>query len=328
MKTRQQDLKVVVIGGGTGLSTMLKGLKQYTTHITAVVTVSDNGGGSGKLRREMGITPPGDIRNCLVALANTEPMMEKLLQYRFKEGGLCGQSFGNLFLAALTEITGSFEEAIKFSSNVLAITGKVLPVTYEDVHIEACFEDGEKIIGETQIVEYGKAHDLGIQKLTLKPEAPLPAKEVMIAIEEADLIVFGPGSLYTSIISNLLVKEVTTQIAKSKADKIYVANVMTQPGETAKLSLEDHITVLEDYLGKGIIKKVIANNAPIPKKYLKQYIKDGANVLTVNTKHKIWQRIAKIEAPLVSINEDTGLVRHDSFQLAQCIFESAFNKNT
>ena len=328
MKIRQQDLKVIVIGGGTGLSTMLKGIKKYTPHITAVVTVSDNGGGSGKLRREMGMIPPGDVRNCLVALANTEPIMEKLLQHRFKEGDLCGQSFGNLFLAALTEITGSFEEAVKLSSNVLAITGKVLPVTYEDVHLEAVFQDNKKVVGETQIVEYGKANHLDIQQVSLGPRAPLPAKEVMTAIEEADLIVFGPGSLYTSIISNLLVDKVTAQIAKSKADKIYVANVMTQPGETTHLSLEEHVVVLERYVGEGIINKVIANNASIPKKYLKQYIADGAKVLKIDQNHEIWQRIEKIEAPLVSINKDTGLVRHDSLQLAQCIFESAFTKIT
>lgn len=328
MKIRQQNLKVVVIGGGTGLSTMLKGIKKYTSHITAIVTVSDNGGGSGKLRQEMGIIPPGDIRNCLVALANTEPIMEKLLQHRFKEGGLCGQSFGNLFLAALTEITGSFEEAVKVTSNVLAITGKVLPVTYEDVHLEAIFENGKKVVGETQIVEYGKENLLDIKEIHLKPKAPQPAEEVMTAIEEADLIVFGPGSLYTSIISNLLVEKVTEQIAKSKADKIYVANVMTQPGETTNLSLEDHVTVLENYVGKGIINLVIANNASIPEEYLKQYKEDGAKVLKVNEEHEVWKRTLRIEAPLVSINEKKGLVRHDSMKLAQCIFESALTKIT
>ncbi len=328
MKIRQQDLKVVVIGGGTGLSTMLKGIKKYTSHITAVVTVSDNGGGSGKLRQEMGMIPPGDIRNCLVALANTEPIMEKLLQHRFKEGGLCGQSFGNLFLAALTEITGSFEEAVKVTSNVLAITGKVLPVTYEDVHLEAIFEDGEKVIGETQIVDYSKEKLLDIKEIFLEPRNPKPAEEVMTAIEEADLIIFGPGSLYTSIISNLLVEKVTKQVAKSKADKIYVANVMTQPGETTHLSLEDHVMILENYVGKGIINVVIANNASIPEKYLKQYNDDGAKVLKVDEEHEVWTRIQRIDAPLVSINEKKGLVRHDSMKLAQCIFESALTKIT
>lgn len=328
MKIRHQDLKVVVIGGGTGLSTMLKGIKKYTSHITAVVTVSDNGGGSGKLRQEMGMIPPGDIRNCLVALANTEPIMEKLLQHRFKEGGLCGQSFGNLFLAALAEITGSFEEAVKVTSNVLAITGKVLPVTYEDVHLEAIFEDDKKVVGETQIVDYGKENLLDIKKVYLEPRAPQPTEEVMTAIEEANLIVFGPGSLYTSIISNLLVEKVASQIAKSKADKIYVANVMTQPGETTNLTLEDHVIALENYVGRGIINCVIANNASIPKKYLKQYNEDGAKVLKVNEEHEVWKRILRIEAPLVSINKENGLVRHDSMKLAQCIFESALTKIT
>lgn len=321
MANHNKHQKVVVIGGGTGLSTMLKGLKEYTSEITAIVTVADNGGGSGKLREEMGIIPPGDIRNCLVALANTEPMMEKLLQHRFKEGCLQGQSFGNLFLAALTEITGSFEEAVHVTSNVLAISGKVLPVTLEDVHLHAHFKDGKQIIGESEIEEYGKMSHQPITSIKLVPEEPMLNKAVITAIQEADKIILGPGSLYTSIIPNLLVKDICSYIACAKAQKIYIANIMTQPGETAELSLEEHLSVLEQYLGTQIIDEVIINNETVDSVYLKQYMEEGAQLLKANAKAPIWQRMKKIEAPLIKVNEEKKLIRHDPYKLAKCIFE-------
>ena len=322
MKPNQQDQKVVVIGGGTGLSTMLKGIKEYTSHITAVVTVADNGGGSGKLREEMGIMPPGDIRNCLVALANTEPIMEKLLQHRFKEGCLEGQSFGNLLLAALTEITGSFEEAVHVTGNVLAITGKVFPVTLEDVHLHAVFEDGNLVVGETEIVEYGKFYHRAIKSIELLPKEPALNPEVITAIQEADKIILGPGSLYTSIIPNLLVKDICKFIASSKAEKYYVANIMTQPGETSHFTLEEHIRILEKYLGHHILQKVIINNEQVQEPYLTQYVEDGANLLSINMADPIWQSIQKIESPLIKINTKKKLIRHDPKKLAKCIFES------
>lgn len=320
MKRSSQYQKVVVIGGGTGLSTMLKGLKEYTSHITAVVTVSDNGGGSGKLREEMGMMPPGDIRNCLVALANTEPIMEKLLQHRFREGCLEGQSFGNLLLAALTEITGSFEEAVHVTSNVLAITGKVLPVTLEDVHLHAVFQDGNLVVGETEIVEYGKLWQQPIRKIELIPELPALNPSILEAIAEADKIILGPGSLYTSLIPNLLVKDMPQCIAASCAEKIYIANIMTQPGETTHFDLEDHISVLEDYLGAEVLDKVIVNNAHVEEADLLNYIEDGANLLTVNQEHPIWQRIQLVEAPLLKANDKRHFIRHDPEKLAACIF--------
>lgn len=323
MKLEQQELKVVVIGGGTGLSTMLQGIKKYTKQITAIVTVADNGGSSGRLREEMGIMPPGDIRNCLVALANTEPIMEKVLQHRFKEGSLSGQSLGNLFLAALSEITGSFEEAVKVTSKVLAITGQVLPVTVEDVQLHAVFENGKEIIGETQIVDYGKLTHFSIQEIDLLPKAPEPVPEIALAIEEADVIILGPGSLYTSIISNLLVEGLPHMIMQSKAQKIYVANIMTQPGETTHFTLEEHITTLEKYLGKGVIEKVIVNSQQIATRDLEQYIQDGAQVLSVDVSHPIWEYTQRIEVPLVKINKSKKLIRHDSDKLAKCIFETA-----
>ena len=321
MKSMQQNKKVVVIGGGTGLSTMLRGIKKYTSEITAIVTVADNGGGSGKLREEMGIIAPGDIRNCIAALANTEPIMEKLLQYRFKEGSLQGQSFGNLFLAALSDITGGFEEAVRVTSNVLAITGKVLPVTLENVHLEANFEDGKCISGETEIVEYGKGSGHNIVTIRLVPSMPKPAPEVIEALEAADLIILGPGSLYTSIIPNLLVKDISQYISQAKAEKIYVANLMTQPGETTDIGLERHLMILEGYLGKGIINKVIVNNEVIEESYLKQYLEEGATVLMVDENHEIWDNVRRVEAPLVRIDENKKLIRHDADKLARCIFE-------
>ncbi|PHV71562.1 hypothetical protein CS063_03055 [Sporanaerobium hydrogeniformans] len=315
-----KERKVVVIGGGTGLSTMLKGIKKYTSAITAIVTVADNGGGSGKLREEMGIMPPGDIRNCLVALANTEPIMEKVLQYRFKEGSLKGQNLGNLFLAALTEITGSFEKAVHVTSNVLAITGQVLPVTLEDVQLYATFENGKQIEGETEIVDYGSREKVMIKDICLIPNNPRPVKEAVLAIKEADMILLGPGSLYTSIIPNLLVDRMPTLLQEAKGRKIYVANIMSQPGETTGFTVENHIEKLERYIGKNVLDSVIVNNACIPEEYLKEYEMDGAHVLTYDADHEIWRRIKKIEAPLAKFYTQRRIVRHDSKKLAECIF--------
>ena len=324
MNKQHEGVKVVVIGGGTGFATRLKGRKKYTSHITAIVTVADNGGGSGKIREEMGITPPGDIRNCLVALANTEPIMEKVLQYRFKEGSLKGQNLGNLFLAALAEITGSFERAVKVSGHVLAITGKVLPVTVENVQLCAEFENGRRVEGETEIVEYGKKTQHMIRHIALNPEKPLPVKEAIYALQEAELIIFGPGSLYTSIIPNLLVRFIPSLIEQSRAKKIYVANIMSQPGETTGFSVEDHINVLEQYMGSGVIDSVIVNSGEIPDEYLCQYLEEGADLLKFDEKHEMWHTIKRIEAPLVKLHEDKKLIRHDSEKLAECLFR-AFN---
>lgn len=314
--------KVVAIGGGTGLSTMLRGIKKYTPNITAIVTVSDNGGGSGKLRQEMNIIPPGDIRNCLVALANTEPMMKNLLQYRFKEGSLKGQNFGNLFLAALTDLSGNFEKAVQVTSNVLAITGKVLPVTLEDVELIATFENGVQIKGETQIVDYSKAEKVLIRDIVLSPEEPSPAEDVIQAIEEADIITLGPGSLYTSIIPNLLVGQVAHAVRRSKAKKIYIANMMSQPGETTGFSVEDHIRVLEQYGEGKLIDTVIVNNELIPEEYLKKYTEDGAHSLIKNDEDPIWESVECMDVPLVRINHEKEYIRHDSDKLAQYIFST------
>ena len=245
--------KIVVIGGGTGLSTMLRGLKYYTSNITAIVTVGDDGGGSGTLREDLGILPPGDIRNCILALADTEPLMEDLLQYRFKDGTLKGQSFGNLFLAAMDGISDNFEDAVQKMSSVLAVTGKVLPVTLDDMQLEAILENGNKVVGESQIPVEALNQKSKIKKLMINPENAEPLKDALDAIKEADAIVIGPGSLYTSIIPNLLVKKIRTSVRKSDAIKIYVSNIMTQPGETDNFDVSDHVKIIKKYGGKEIV---------------------------------------------------------------------------
>ena len=217
-----QGPRIVAIGGGHGLSTLLRGLKVYTRNLTAIVTVADDGGGSGVLRSDLGMPPPGDIRNCMEALANTEPVMEKLLTYRFTEGSLAGQSFGNLILAALNGITGSFEEAVSEMSHVLAISGRILPVTSADVKLEATFENGAAILGESKIADFKKAQDCRIRGVRLIPERPTPVSAAIQALREANLILLGPGSLYTSVIPNLLVDEVTEAICESDALRVYI----------------------------------------------------------------------------------------------------------
>ena len=280
--------KIVVVGGGTGLSTMLRGLKYYTSNITAIVTVADDGGGSGALREDLGMLPPGDIRNCILALADTEPLMEELLQYRFTDGRLKNQSFGNLFLAAMDGVSENFEDAVQKMSSVLAVTGKVLPVTLEDMKLVAELENGNVIEGESQIPEEAIKQNSRIKKLMIEPRDAKPLQDAIRAIEEADAIVLGPGSLYTSIIPNLLVKDIADSIRKSDAIKIYISNIMTQPGETHGFKASDHIKVLKKYGGRGIVDYVIANRGDIPshikERYLKEYelSEKDANIITAS----------------------------------------------
>ena len=271
MIKENNETKVVVIGGGTGLSTMLRGLKQYTSHITAIVTVGDDGGGSGKLREDLGMLPPGDIRNCILALADTEPLMEDLLQYRFTEGSLKGQCFGNLFLAAMAGISENFEDAVQKMSSVLAVKGKVLPVTLDDMKLVAELENGETIEGESKIPSEVIVRKTRIKKLAIKPIDAKPLEEAIKAINNADVIIMGPGSLYTSIIPNLLVKGIPEAICKSPAKKVYISNVMTQPGETDGFKVSNHLKVLMDYGVAGNIDYVIANNGIIPPDIKEKY---------------------------------------------------------
>ena len=273
--------RIVVIGGGTGLPVLLQGIKEYTSNISAIVTVADDGGSSGKLRKEMKILPPGDIRNCLVSLADSAPLMGNLFQYRFgKETGLDGHSFGNIFIAAMSEVTGDFGDAVKESSRVLAIRGNVIPVTLDDVQIGARMKDGREVVGESQI---SKSKG-GISSIFTRPEDIHPTKDALKAIEEAKIIVLGPGSLYTSIIPNLIVKGISEAIEKSKAMKIYICNIMTQPNETDGFSVGDHLQAIMDHTSGRLIEYVIVNNGVITKDILSRYKEEGASPVSLDRK--------------------------------------------
>ena len=316
--------KVVVIGGGTGLSTMLRGLKLYTNNITAIVTVGDDGGGSGKLRADLGMLPPGDIRNCILALADTEPIMEDLLQYRFREGSLKGQNFGNLFLAAMAGISDNFEDAVQKMSSVLAVTGKVLPVTLDDMKLIAELENGSVVEGESIIPEEVTKQKSKIKELRINPERAKPLIDALIAIKEADAIVMGPGSLYTSIIPNLLVEDIVEGINKSDAIKIYISNVMTQPGETDDFAVSDHIKTLMKYSGKNSIQYVIANNGIIPKDIEERYLNEGSKLVKLDYENIEDLNVKVVETDLVKITK--GYVKHDSENLAQILMTTILDK--
>ncbi|NLL71125.1 MAG: YvcK family protein [Epulopiscium sp.] len=320
---QQKEPQIVVIGGGTGISTMLRGLKKYTSQITAIVTVADNGGGSGILREEMKMLPPGDIRNCILALANTEPIMEKLFQYRFTEGSLKGQNFGNLFLAAMNGVCGSFEQAVKSTSEVLAVTGRVLPVTNEDIQLCAEFIDGTTICGEWEIVQASKVYRKSIQRVYLEPDHPKALAEVIQAIEQAQIIILGPGSLYTSIIPNLLVDGVAEALQNSKGMRIYISNIMTQPGETEGYDLKRHIQALEEHGISNVIQYVIANNKKIPEEILQVYEEDGAIPVKYEKEEFVKNNIHLIEAPVCKVYKENKLIRHDPDCLAYHIMELA-----
>ena len=309
--------KIVVVGGGTGLSTMLRGLKAFSSNLTAIVTVADDGGGSGVLRQDLGMLPPGDIRNCILALADTEPVMEKLLQYRFKDGMLKGQSFGNLFLAAMDGISDSFEEAVKKMSDVLAVTGRVLPVTLQDVKLCAQLEDGYVVKGESKIGKHNDFHKGKIESVYLEPILVKPLQEAIAAIQEADMIVLGPGSLYTSVMPNLLVPGIVDAIRKSNAIKTYVCNVMTQPGETEDYSVSDHVRAIEKHSYKGIIEYCIVNSADIPESLSKKYHEDGAATVKIDADILERQGIKVIADHLVCINNN--YIRHDTIRLSKTI---------
>ena len=320
MIKENNEAKVVVIGGGTGLSTMLRGLKQYTSHITAIVTVGDDGGGSGKLREDLGMLPPGDIRNCILALADTEPLMEDLLQYRFTEGSLKGQCFGNLFLAAMAGISENFEDAVQKMSSVLAVKGKVLPVTLDDMKLIAELENGEIIEGESKIPSEVIVRKTRIKKIAIKPIDAKPLEEAIKAINNADVIIMGPGSLYTSIIPNLLVKGIPEAICKSPAKKVYISNVMTQPGETDGFKVSNHLKVLMDYGVAGNIDYVIANNGIIPPDIKEKYARENAELVVLDYENISNLNVNVIEADLIKITK--RYVKHNAEKLAELIMNN------
>ena len=311
--------KIVAVGGGTGLSTMLRGLKKYTKNLTAVVTVADDGGGSGMLRQDLGMPPPGDIRHCMEALANTEPIMERLLTYRFTEGSLAGQSFGNLILAALNGITGSFEEAVAQMSHVLAITGRVIPVTSADVQLEAFFENGASVVGESKIYACKKEQDCRIHHVRLIPERPKATPAALEAIGEADLILLGPGSLYTSVIPNLLVDGVAEAIANAPAPKIYVCNIMTQEGETEGYTAADHLEALMAHGAPGLVDLCLANSAPLRPELVEKYSREDAVPLTVDRDRIAAMGLELVERPVAW--EGGNFARHDPEKLARAVLE-------
>ena len=320
---RISDLKVVAVGGGTGLSTMLRGIKLYTQNIDVIVTVADDGGGSGMIREDLHILPPGDIRNCLTALAEAEPMMKKLFRYRFKEGRLTGQSFGNLFLAAMCEITGDFETAIEQMSSVLAVTGNVLPVTKDDVNLKAILKNGTMVKGESSIPKISVLEGSPIQKIELEPKDVCAFDKCIKAINDADIIILGPGSLYTSIIPNLLVEGISFAIGASRAKKVYVCNVMTQPGETTGYSAYDHIKAINDHTGMDFIDYCIVNTGDIPPEYTEKYKAENAEKVIVDRENFENISTKLIEKDLLYLDKENIKLRHDYIKLAQIILQLA-----
>lgn len=271
--------KVVMIGGGTGLSVLLRGMKHQDVDITAIVTVGDDGGSSGRLRSDLHIPPPGDIRNVLLALADVEPLLDSLFQHRFINGkDLAGHNLGNLIIAAMTEITGDFVKGIKALSRVLAVRGTVLPSAQQAIVLRALYEDGSMIVGESAIPLSGKR----IQRIMIEPNNVSPLQESLEAIAQADAIVIGPGSLYTSILPNLLVPGITEAIRKSKAIKIYVMNVMTQPGETDGFTAADHVAAIHDHVGDSLFDYVVVNNGEIPKAIVDRYRQKGQEIVALD----------------------------------------------
>ncbi len=313
-----RGLRVVAVGGGTGLSALLSGIKTFTSNITAIVTVTDTGGSSGRLREEMDILPPGDIRNCLVALADAGPLIRDLFQYRFEVGeGLKGHSFGNLFITALSKVTGDFEKAVAESSKVLAIRGRVIPSTLEKVTLVGEFMDGTTLEGETNITDAQKP----LHNIRLKPENCRARPEALDAIENADLVILGPGSLYTSILPNLLIRDIYDAILKSDAYKVYVSNVMTQPGETEGFTAWDHMRVLIEHTDPRIVDACFVNMEPIPPSMIDKYKEKGAEPVTLDLEKIREKGYQIIEGHILKID---GQVRHDPERLARLIFDHYF----
>ncbi len=316
---RKRKIRIAVLGGGTGLSTMLRGLKAHSDDITAIVAVTDDGGGTGILRREMSIPAVGDVRNCIQALANAEPAMQEMLGYRFREGSLAGQSLGNLLLAALYDTSPSFDLAVQKLSQVLAITGRVLPVTNENITLCARFSDGAVVRGETTITAHKRASNAVIDRITLEPAAPAPLPAALDAIAAADLIVLGPGSLYTSVLTTLLTPGVAEAIHASSAVKVYVMNVMTQDGETEGYTAAHHVRALTRQCGAGLFRYVLANSRPIPAEVAERYRPENAAPIVTDGGELRAMGVETVFAPVAAWQN--GLVRHDPAALAAALIE-------
>ena len=317
---RSLNPKIVTIGGGTGLSTLLKGIKNYSSEITALVTMADDGGGSGILRRSFGMLPPGDVRNCLLALSDIEPEMNTLLSHRFEKGELKGQSFGNLFLLAMNEIYGSFEEAVKMASSILRVKGTVMPITVNDVNIEATYDDKSKAFGESILPAEAIKDNKKIKRVELCPKDVEPLDGVITAINKADIILIGPGSLYTSIIPNLLVKGVTEAIISSPAKKIYVQNVMTQHGETDDMSVKDHVEAIFEHSDK-IFDSIIINNKVLSEDLKKKYQEEYQEQIFLTYHDKKFLEEEGIDYIEGDCLDDGDYARHDSEKLSNMIID-------
>jgi uncharacterized cofD-like protein len=322
-------LRIVAMGGGTGLSALLRGLREHVvrrsdhhptadrpiTDLAAIVTVTDDGGSSGRLRRENRILPPGDIRNCMVALSKDEPLLSQLFQYRFHTGrGLRGHNFGNLFLAALTHVTGDFAEAIRVSSRVLAVRGRIFPSTLSNVHLVATLSNGRRVHGETRI----SRSRVPIRKIELNPRRVRPLPAAIEAIRQADLICMGPGSLYTSVIPNLLIPEIAQAIARSKAPRVYIANLMTQPGETTHYALSDHIRAINLHVPGRVIDAVVANRQSISPEVAARYRAEGAEPVVIDPDNVLKSKVRLVSGNLVL---EHGVLRHNSAALALLLLD-------
>jgi len=329
---RARPVRIVALGGGTGLSSVLRGLKEYVSirkqrsaplpisDLTAVVTVTDDGGSSGRLRREYRVLPPGDIRNCMVALSKDEHLLGKLFQYRFPSGGgLAGHSFGNLFLTALTNVTGDFPEAVRVSSLVLAIRGRIYPSTAQNVTLEAELVNGQIVAGETNISRSKRP----IRRLRLVPRRVRPVPDVLEAIRHADLILIGPGSLYTSIIPNLLIDKVSDAIARSRATCVYIANLMTQPGETQNYSVVDHVRAIYEHTRKRIFDFVVINQTPVPAALLRKYRAQGAEPVRPSLSELRRMGIRYVTGDFLRFNK---VLRHDQSKLTRLLLREFVNR--
>ena len=321
---KKDDPNVVVIGGGTGQSVFLRGLKHETKNITAIVTVADDGGGSGVLREDLGMIPPGDIRNCLLALANMEPAMSEVMRYRFPDGSLKGQSFGNLFLAAMTGIYDNFETAVDKMGQVFAVTGRVLPVSLDNINLIAELENGETVVGESNIPRQVRKTKSAIKKIYLDNPDAKPLDEVVTSIKNADAVAIGPGSLYTSILPNLLVEGVVDALSTTRAPKVYVCNIMTQPGETGGKNVLDHVKVIVDHAGINFIDYVLVNNEYLPQGVFERYAKDGAELVMLDKEQRDGLEamgIKCIEEKLIEIKN--GYIRHDAEMVSKAVVDIA-----
>ena len=309
-------IKVVTIGGGTGLSVLLRGLKKYPLEITAVVTVADDGGSSGKIRSDMNIPSPGDIRNVIAALSDVEPYLEKMFQYRFDSGEVKGHPVGNLMIAAMTDIHGDFSTAVKVMSRILNVRGTVLPTTNDIATLNAVLSDGEIIRGESSITKAGGV----IDHVYITPSRVKPNEDVLKAIEEADYIIMGPGSLYTSIIPNLVISKVSEKIRESNAKKIYVCNVMTQHGETDNYTVSDHIVAINKHVEENIFDLVIANSREFDDSILSKYHKEKQEPVKIDH-----EKIEELGIKLIKNNDvgivDNNTIRHNAEKVSELIYD-------